>query len=175
MDGTMSYTIGEKRQATMLERIGEDAAALIDNMAYLPFYRSVQIMLEKAGKADEWGKMIATAKGKTNANHYFARLCKMVKDGKYIFTKATEAVKEIAQHTRMYLNDRLVRFGFGKYQKYWVRKAHEFINANSQADFEALLEYAIRKGISQKYMATALKNCKPPQKYYAENVLGGAR
>ena len=170
----MSYTIGEKRRATMLERIGE-AAELIDNMAYLPFYRSVQILLEKSGHPEEWGKMIATAKEKSNPKHYFARLCKMVKDGKYIFTKATEAVKEIAQHTRMYLNDRLVRFGFGKYQKYWVRKAHEFINANSQAAFEELIEYADRKGISQKYMATALKNCKAPSKYYTENVLGASK
>lgn len=170
----MSYTVGEKRQATMLERIGE-AAELIDNIAYLPFYRSVQIMLEKKGVPEEWGKMIALAKDKTNAKRYFARLCKMVKDGKYIYTKATEAVKEIAQHTKLYLHDRLVRFGFGKYQKYWVRKASEFINANSQAAFEELLEYADRKGISQKYMATALKNCKAPSKYYTENVLGGAR
>ncbi len=170
----MSYTVGEKRRATMLERIGE-AQELIDNMAYLPFYRSVQIMLEKRGIPEEWGKMIAVAKTKINPKHYFASLCKKVKDGKYIIAKATEAVKEIASHTRMYLHDKLVKFGFGKYQKYWVQKASEFINANSQADFEALLEYANRKGISQKYMATALKNCKPPQKYYAENVLGSAR
>lgn len=170
----MSYTVGEKRQATMLARIGE-ASELIDNMAYLPFYRSIQLKLEKSGHAEEWGKMIATAKEKTNPKHYFARLCKMVKDGKYIFTKATEAVKEIAQHTRLYLHDKLVKFGFGKYQKYWVKKANEFINANSQAAFEELLEYANRKGISQKYMATALKNCKAPSKYYTENVLGSAK
>lgn len=170
----MSYTVNDQRRATMLERIGE-AAELIDNMAYLPFYRSIQIRLEKAGHAEEWGKMIALAKTKTNAQRYFATLCKMIKAGTYVFTKATEAVKEIASHTKMYLHDKLVRFGFGKYQKYWVRKASEFINANSQADFEALLEYADRKGISQKYMATALKNCKPPQKYYAENVLGAAK
>jgi len=56
-----------------------------------------------------------------------------------------------------------------------VQKAHEFINANSQAAFEELLEYADRKGISQKYMATALKNCKAPSAYYKENVLGAAR
>lgn len=170
----MSYTIGEKRRATMLERIGE-AAELIDNMAYLPFFRSVQIMLEKKGVPEEWGKMIAAAREKTNPKHYFARLCKMVKDGKYIFTKATEAVKEIASHTKMYLHDKLVRFGFGKYQKYWVRKAHEFINTNSQAAFEELLEYADRKGISQKYMAAALKNGKAPSRYYKENIIGAAK
>lgn len=170
----MSYTIGEKRRATMLERIGE-AAELIDNMAYLPFYRSIQIRLEKAGKPEEWAKMIALAKTKTNKQRYFATLCKMVKAGTYVFTKTTEAVKEIATHTRLYLHDKLVKFGFGKYQKYWVQKANEFINVNSQAAFEELIEYANRKGISQKYMATALKNCKPPQKYYAENVLGGAK
>lgn len=170
----MSYTIGEKRRATMLERIGE-ASELIDNMAYLPFYRSVQIMLEKMGKPEEWGKMIEVARTKTNAKRYFARLCKMVKDGKYIFVKATEAVKEIANHTRLYLHDKLVKFGFGKYQKYWVRKAAEFINVNGEAGFAELMDYADRKGISQKYLATALKNCKAPQKYYAENVLGGAK
>lgn len=170
----MSYTVGEKRRATMLERIGE-AAELIDNMAYLPFYRSIQILLEKTGHPEEWGKMIATSREKTNPNHYFARLCKMVKDGKYIFTKATEAVKEIAANTRMYLHDKLVKFGFGKYQKYWVQKADEFINVNGEAGFAELLEYAERKGISQKYMATALKNCKAPQKYYAENVLGASK
>lgn len=171
----MSYTIGEKRRATMLERIGE-AAELIDNMAYLPFYRSVQIMLEKKGIPEEWEKMIATAKkAKTNPKHYFARLCKLVKDGKYIFTKATETVKEIASHTKMYLNDKLVKFGFGKYQKYWVQKAAEFINVNGEAGFAELLEYAERKGISQKYMAAALKNCKAPGKYYKENVLGASK
>lgn len=170
----MAYTINDQRRATMLTRIGE-AAELIDNMAYLPFYRSIQIKLEKAGHADEWGKMIATAKEKTDPKRYFATLCKMVKLGKYIFTKATEAVKEIANHTKLYLNDKLVRFKFGKYQKYWVRKAAEFINANSQAAFEELLEFADRKGISQQYMAAALKNCKPPTRYYKENVLGGAK
>ncbi len=170
----MSYTIGEKRRATMLERIG-DAAELIDNMAYLPFYRSIQIRLEKAGKADEWGKMIAIAKQKANPARYFATLCKMIKAGTYVFTKATEAVKEVAAGMRLYIHDKLVVFGFGKYQKYWAYKAQEFINANGQAGFEELLEYARRKGISQKYMATALKNCKAPQKYYKENVLGGAK
>ena len=175
MEGSMSYTVNDQRRATMLKRIGEEAAALIDNMAYLPFYRSIQLKLERDGHPEEWGKIIALAKTKTNASRYFARLCQMVKLGTYIFTKATEAVKEIATHTRMYLHDKLVRFGFGKYQKYWVRKAHEFINANSQAAFEELLEYADRKGISQKYMATALKNCKAPSKYYTENVLGASK
>lgn len=170
----MSYTVNDQRRQTMLARIGE-AAELIDNMAYLPFYRSIQIKLEKAGHADEWGKMIATAREKADPKRYFATLCKMVKIGKYIFTKATEAAKEIANHTKLYLNDKLVRFQFGKYQKYWVRKAAEFINANSQAAFEELLEYADRKGISQKYMAAALKNGKAPSRYYKENVLGSAK
>lgn len=167
----MSYTVNDQRRATMLERIGE-AAELIDDQRFLPFYRSIQIKLEKLGKADEWGKMIATAKEKSNPARYFATLCRMVKTGKYIFT---EKVKEIANSTSLYLHDKLVKFGFGKYQKYWVRKAQEFINKNSQADFVQLLEYAERKGISQKYMAKALLNCKPPSQYYKENVLGGAK
>jgi hypothetical protein len=171
MEGTMSYTVNDQRKQTMLKRIGE-AAELIDNMSYLPFYRSIQIKLEKDGHPEEWARMIATAKEKANPKRYFATLCKMVKLGKYHFV---EKVKEITGHAALYLQDRLVRFNFGKYQKYWVRKAQEFINANSQADFEALLEFADRKGISQKYMAKALLNCKAPGKYYAENVLGAAK
>lgn len=171
----MSYTVNDQRRATMLKRIGDEAAALIDNMAYLPFYRSIQLKLERDGHPEEWAKIIALANTKTNASRYFAKLCQMIKLGTYIFGKATEAVKEIANHTKMYLNDKLVKFGFGKYQKYWVRKAHEFINSNSQAAFEELLEYADRKGISQKYMAAALKNGKSPSAYYKENVLGGAK
>src|SRR5687767_1930552 len=98
----MSYTVNDQRRATMLERIGE-AAELIDDMRYLPFYRSIQIKLEKLGKADEWSKMIATAKEKSNPARYFATLCRMVKTGKYIFTKATEAVKEVAGATSLYI------------------------------------------------------------------------
>lgn len=167
----MSYTVNDQRKQTMLKRIGE-AADLIDDQRFLPFYRSIQIRLEKMGKAEEWGKMIATAKEKSNPSKYFATLCKLVKSGKYIFA---EKVKEITGAAGLFLHDKLVKFGFGKYQKYWVRKAQEFINVNSQADFIELLEYADRKGISQKYMARALKNCKPPRKYYAENVLGAAK
>lgn len=167
----MSYTVNDQRKQTMLKRIGE-AADLIDDQRYLPFYRSIQIKLEKLGKPEEWGKMIATAKEKTNPGKYFATLCRLVKDGKYIFA---EKVKQVTGATALYLHDKLVKFGFGKYQKYWVRKAHEFINVNGQAGFENLLEYANRKGISQKYMATALKNGKPPRQYYAENVLGAAK
>ncbi len=170
----MSYTVNDQRRATMLERIGE-AAQLIDDMRYLPFYRSIQIKLEKAGHTEEWGKMIATAKEKSNPARYFATLCRMVKTGKYIFTKATEAVKEVAGATSLYIHDKLVKFGFGKYQKYWARKAQEFINKNGQAGFVDLLEYAERKGINQKYMAKALLNCKPPRQYYKENVLGAAK
>lgn len=169
----MSYSIGEKRKQTMLLKIG-DAAQLIDNMAYLPFYRSVQIMLEKAGKAEEWGKMIEAAKAEniTDPKRYFARLCKMVKEGTYKFVTK---VKEVKAEFRLYVHDKLIKFKFGKYQKYWVRKAQEFINVNGERGFAELLEYAERKGINQKYMATALKNCKAPSTYYKENVLGGAQ
>lgn len=175
MEGTlkMSYTITEQRRLTMIERIGE-AVDLIDNQAFLPFYRSVQIKLEKLGRADEWGKMIAraTAEGIENPKKYFARLCKMVKDDTYIFVdKVVETVK-IAGAQALELSDRLVKFGFGKYQKYYVRKAKEFIDKNSMAGFIELLEFAERKGISQKYMAKALINGKRPTAYYKENVLG---
>lgn len=167
----MSYSLNDTRKQTMLNRIG-DAADLIDDQRFLPFYRSIQIKLEKMGKADEWGKMIEIAKQKTNPSHYFAKLCKMIKEGTYKFV---EAVKEAVTGVNQYLNDKLIKFGFGKYQRYWVKKAQEYINVNSEAAFVELLEYADRKGISQKYMATALKNCKAPSKYYTENVLGGAR
>lgn len=169
----MSYTVNEQRVKTMLERLGE-AAELIDDKRFLPFYRSIQIRLDKS-HPEEWAKMIAIAKSKANPARYFATLCKMIKAGTYIFTKATEAVKEVAAGLRLYIHDKLVGFGFGKYQKYWAYKAQEFINQNGQAGFEELLEFAKRKGISQKYMAAALKNGKAPQKYYQENVLGAAR
>jgi len=167
----MSYKLGSKRQETMLQRVGE-AAQLIDNKAFLPFYRGVQIMLEKNGHADEWGKMIAVALTKDRPSHYFAKLCKMVKDKTYKFVAA---VKEVAGEFKLYLNDRLIKFKFGKFHKYWVWKAQQFINVNGQAGFEELLEYASKKDISQKYMAAALKNCKPPAKFYQENVLGAAK
>lgn len=166
----MSYIINDQRKQTMLLRLGE-AAALIDNQAFLPFYRSIQIKLEKMGKADEWGKMIAVALTKEKPSRYFSALCKMVKEGTYKFV---EAVKEVAGDLKLYVHDKLVKFEFGKYQKYWVRKAQEFINKNGQAGFVDLLEYADRKGINQKQMATALKNCKSPRQYYKENVLGTA-
>lgn len=166
----MSYSLSDQRKQTMLLRIG-DAAALIDNKQFLPFYRSIQIKLEKMGRADEWGKMIATALTKEHPSRYFAKLCKMVKEGTYKFV---EAVKEVAGELKLYLNDKLIKFGFGKYHKYWVRKAQEFINLNGQAGFVDLLEFAERRGISQKYMAAALKNGKSPTKYYRENVIGGA-
>lgn len=169
----MSYTLNDQRRQTMLARIGE-AAELIDDQRFLPFYRSIQIRLEKMGKADEWGKMVAAAKAKgiDNPKYYFAKLCKRVKDGTYKFG---EKLKEVTGEAALYLHDKLVKYGFGKYQKYWVRKAQEFINVNGQAGFVELLEYAERKGINQKYMAAALKNCKAPGKYYKENVLGGAK
>lgn len=162
----MSYSITEQRRQTMLERIGE-ASALIDDQRFLPFYRGVQIRLEKMGKAEEWGKMIAAAKEATNPSRYFAKLCKMVRDGTYNFT---EKVKEIANSTALFLTDKLVKFGFGKYTRYWVHKSNEFINVNGMAGFIELLEYAERKGISQKYLATALKNCKPPRAYYQQVI-----
>lgn len=167
----MSYQINDQRKQTMLTRIGE-AAELIDDLRFLPFYRSIQIRLEKMGKPEEWGRMIATAKEKSNPSRYFAKLCKMVKDNTYHFV---DKVKQVTGATALYLHDKLVKFGFGKYQNFWVRKAEEFINVNGQAGFVDLLEYAERKHISQKYMASALKNCKPPRKYYQENVLGGAK
>lgn len=171
----MHYTISEQRRATMLERVGE-AADLIDNQAYLPFYRSIQIKLEKAGKAEEWGKMIALAKTKDNAKHYFARLCKRVKDGTYIFvTKVKKAVKEVTGHAAIYLHDKLVRFQFGKYQKYWVAKAQEFIDKNGQAGFTELLELAERKNLSQKYVAAALKNGQTPSNYFKLNYRKAAQ
>lgn len=164
----MSYKVTNTRNQTMLARIG-DAAELIDDMRFLPFYRSIQIKLEKLGKPEEWGRMIATAKTKASPSRYFAKLCKMVRDGTYRFI---EKVKEIASDTALFLHDKLVKYGFGKYQKYWVRKANEFINTNSMAGFIELLEYADRKNVSQKYMATALKNCKPPRDYYQKVVMG---
>lgn len=166
----MSYKVSEQRIATMLERIGE-AAELVDDKRFLPFYRGVQIKLQKDGKAEEWAHMIATAKEKTNPSRYFAMLCKMVRDGTYKFSAK---LQEVARDTRLWVSDKIVKFGFGKYQNYWVRKASEFINQNSTADFIELLEFAERKGISQKYFAAALKNGKAPRKYYTENVLGGA-
>lgn len=168
----MSFSINKKRQETMLQRVGE-AAKLIDNISYLPWFRSVQIKLEKMGKADEWGRMIerATTDGKDSPSKYFAALCSRVLKGTYQFV---EKVKELTGEMSQYISDKLVKFQFGKYHKYWVRKASEFINKNSQAGFVELLEFAERKGISQQYMAAALKTCKPPRQYYRENVKGAA-
>jgi hypothetical protein len=167
----MSYSLNDQRKQTMLLRVG-DAAQLIDDQRFLPFYRSIQIKLEKMGKADEWGKMIAAALKADHPSRYFSKLCKMVREGTYKFV---EAVKEVAGELKLYVHDKLAPFKFGKFQKYWVRKAQEFINLNGQAGFVELLEYAERKGISQKYMAAALKNGKAPGKYYRENVIGGAK
>ena len=162
----MSYKVNDQRKQTMLKRIGE-AAELVDDQRFLPFYRGVQIKLEKMGKADEWGKMIAAAKAADQPSKYFAKICKMVRDGTYKFV---EKVKEITGEAALFLSDKLVKFGFGKYQRYWVRKAQEFINVNGMAGFIELMEYADRKGISQRYMAAALKNCKPPRAYYQQVV-----
>lgn len=169
----MAFKITNQRNETMLKRIGSEAAALIDDQRFLPFYRGVQIKLEKAGKADEWGRMIATAKEKQNPKHYFAKLCRMVRDGTYIFVeKVAKKAKEIANHTRLYLSDKLVKFGFGKYQKYYVRKAAEFINQHGEVGFIELMEFAERKKVSQQYMAKMLINGKPPRVYYEQNVMG---
>ena len=162
----MSYNHTEQRKQTMIKRIG-DAVELIDDQRFLPFYRGVQIRLEKMGKADEWGKMIAAALKADAPSKYFAKLCKMVRDGTYKFV---EKVKEITGEAALFLSDKLVKFGFGKYQKYWVRKAHEFERMNGRAGLIELLEYAERKGINQKYLATALKNCKPPRAYYQQVI-----
>lgn len=158
----MSFTINEQRQKTMLKRIGE-ASELIDDLRFLPFYRGVQIRLEKLGKAEEWLKMIATAKTKANPSKYFASICKMVRDGTYKFV---EKVKEVTGEIALYLNDKLVKFNFGKYHKFYIKKASEFINKNGQAGFVELLELAERKNISQKYMAKAILNCKSPSNYF---------
>lgn len=167
----MSFAISKQRNDTMLQRLGE-AAELVDDQRFLPFYRSIQIKLEKMGKLEEWGKMIAVAKSKDHPSRYFAKLCKMVKDGTYKFA---EAVKEIAGDVALFISDKIVRFGFGKYQQYWVRKVNEFINLNNTAGFIELLELAERKGMTQKYFAKAILNGKPPRQYYTENVIGGAK
>lgn len=164
----MSFTVTDQRKKTMLARIGQ-AAELVDDQRFLPFYRGVQIKLEKLGRADEWGRMVEAAKEKSNPSRYFAKLCKMVRDGTYKFVKKA---KEVANTTALYISDKIVKFGFGKYQKYWVRKCNEFINQNSMAGFIELMEYAERKGISQKYFAKAVLNGKPPRQYYEQNVLG---
>jgi len=169
----MSYKIGDKRKQTMISKLGE-AAKLVDNQAYLPFFRSVQIQLEKDGHGDEWGKMIAaaTAEGIEDPKRYFAKLCKMVKDGTYKFVTK---VKEVANEFSLYVHDKLIKYRFGKFHKYWVHKAQQFINVNGEAGFAELLEYADRKGINQKQMAAILKNCKTPRNYYTENILGVAK
>ena len=164
----MSYSLNDTRKQTMLQRLG-DAAQLIDDQRYLPFYRSIQIKLEKMGKLDEWANMIETALSKDQPSRYFAKLCRMIKEGTYKFVKK---VKEVKAEFRLYVHDKLIKFNFGKFQKYWVRKAQEFINVNGERGFVELLEYAERKGISQKQMATALKNCKTPSDYYRQNILG---
>lgn len=167
----MSYTVNDQRKQTMLKRLG-DAVELIDDQRFLPFYRSIQIKLERDNHPDEWGKMIALAKTKEHASRYFAKLCKMVRDNTYRFI---EAVKEVAGEAKLWLHDKLVRFGFGKYQKYWVNRGQEYINKNGQAAFVELLEYVERKGLPDKYIARALKNGQAPRQYYQNNVLSTAK
>ncbi len=166
----MNITVTERRQKTMLARIGSEAAELIENKKYLPFFRSVQIKLEKMGRADEWQRMIATAKTKANPNHYFAVVCKMVKDGTYKFV---EKVKEVAKHTASYISDKIKQFNFNeKYERYWVRQCANYIDKCSMAGFVCLLELAERKRMSQKYFAKAIQNGMKPQDYYKFNVKG---
>ena len=167
----MSYSLNDQRKQTMITRLGA-AAQLIDDQRFLPFYRSIQIKLERMDKASEWATMIETALTKEQPSRYFAKMCKMIKEGTYKFVVK---VKEVAKGMALYVDDKLVKFGFGKYQAYWRQKALEFINKNGQSGFVDLLEYADRKGINQKQMATALKNCKSPRQYYQENVLGAAQ
>lgn len=166
-----SMSLNDRRKQTMLLRIGE-AAELIDDLRFLPFYRSIQIKLEQMGKPEEWIKMIAAAKSKDSPKRYFAKLCKMVKSGTYNFT---EKVKEISGAAALMIHDKLVKFGFGKYQSYWSRKASEFIDRNGMAGFVDLLEYADRKQVSQKYMAAALKNGRSPRQHYQEVILKGGK
>ena len=166
----MNITVTERRQKTMLERIGSEAAELIENKQYLPFYRSIQIKLEKMGRASEWQRMIDTAKTKANPKHYFAVVCKMVKDGTYRFV---EKVKEVAKHTASYISDKIKQFNFNeKYEKYWVRQCASYIDKCSMAGFVCLLELAERKGMSQKYFARAIQNGMKPQDYYKFSVKG---
>lgn len=162
----MSYSLSDQRKQTMINRLGE-AINLIDDQRFLPFYRSIQMRLEKMGRSDEWRLMIETALTKEKPSHYFSKLCRMIKEGTYKFI---EKVKEVKAEFKLYLHDKLIKYNFGKYHKYWVRKAQEFININGEAGFVELLEFADRKGIDQKYMATALKNCKSPRKYYIESI-----
>lgn len=164
----MSFKTDNKRMATMLERVGA-AAELIDDKRFLPFYRGVQIRLEKLGKSEEWGRMIELAKTKDHASNYFAKLCKMVRDGTYKFV---EKVKAIAGHVALAISDKIVKFGFGQYQKFYVRKSDEFIKANGMAAFIELLEYVERKGLSQKYLAKAIINGKSPRDHYKLNIAG---
>lgn len=164
----MSFKTDSKRINTMLERVGA-AAELIDDKRFLPFYRSVQIKLEKLGKPEEWGRMIELAKSKEHASNYFAKLCKMVRDGTY---KYVEKVKAIAGHVALAISDKIVKFGFGQYQRFYVRKSDEFIKANGMAAFIELLEYVERKGKSQRYFAKALINGKAPREHYKLNIAG---
>ena len=166
----MNITVTERRQKTMLERIGSEAAELIENKQYLPFYRSIQIKLEKMGRVNEWQRMIDTSKTKANPKHYFATLCKMVKDGTYRFV---EKVKEVAKHTASYISDKIKQFNFNEnYEKYWVRQCANYIDKCSMAGFVCLLELAERKGVSQKYFARAIQNGMKPQDYYKFSVKG---
>lgn len=167
----MYYSLNDQRKQTMLQRLG-DAAQLIDDQRFLPFYRSIQIKLEKMGKSEEWAHMIEAALKAEKPSRYFSSLCRAIKNGTYKFV---EKVKEVQADLRLYVHDKLIKYNFGKFQKYWVRKAQQFINVNGQAGFEELIYYANKKGISQKQMATALKNCKSPRQYYQENVLGAAK
>lgn len=147
--------LDSKRIETMLKRLGVDAVALIDDKRYLPFYRSIQIKLEKKGVPEEWQKMIDLAKTKDEPSKYFARCCKKIKDGVYQFGQKARAVR---QHTFNYVSNKLKQFGFGAYHKYWAYKAVEFVERNNEGDFVDLIDYCKRKHRSEKYLAKSLAN-----------------
>lgn len=160
----MSYTITTQRQKTMLARIGDEAARLIDDLRFLPFYRGVQIKLEKSGHADEWQKIIDTANSKDNPKRYFAKLCKMVRDGTYNFVTA---VAKVAKSTLVYVADKIKRFNFSKkYEQYWLKQCGHFIATNGMAGFVELLELADRKKLDQRYFAKSVLNNMSPTRYF---------
>ena len=156
------------RRKTMIQRLGEDDVALIDNIKFLPFYRSAQIELEKKGRADEWPKIIEQAKSAKMPNRYFTTLCKRIKNGTYRFT---EKAKEVGEYAARYIAHKIKRFGFDNhYEKYWIYKINEFINRCSMDGFVELLELAERKKYSQRYFARAVLNCQRPRDYFNNTI-----
>lgn len=156
------------RQKTMIQRLGQDAVALIDDLKYLPLYRAAQIKLEKAGRIDEWPKIIEQAKTAEMPNRYFTTLCQRINRGTYKFM---EKAKEISAYTAKYIAHKIKRFNFNqRYLNYWIVKINEFINRCSMDGFVELLELAERKQYSQRYFARAVLNCQRPRDYFNNNV-----